>query len=76
MPYALSQLLVFTMLEIGWNLVRKPSLPPLHVALNLEQVLKINSPWLCRGSLQHESSEFGVEMRWLSTGPTSRQYLV
>lgn len=56
--------------------MKKSNLPPLHIALDLEQVLEINPPWLCRGSLQHESSEFGVEMRWLRTGPTHNQYPV
>jgi hypothetical protein len=44
------------------------SLPPLHVRLDIEQILEPNSPWLSGGSFKHEASKLWMEDRRSSAG--------
>lgn len=36
--------------------------PPFHIRFHFQQVLESDSPWTSRCRLEHEPSEFGVEM--------------
>jgi len=35
--------------------------PPLHVWLDVEQILEINSPWFSRSGFEHETAKLGME---------------
>ena len=39
------------------------SLPPLHVGLDVEQILEANTPWFPRGGFQHEAAKLGMKDR-------------
>jgi hypothetical protein len=49
-------------------------LPPLHVWLDVKEILQINSPWFSRSGFKHETTELGMEDGGRLAGPVMREY--
>jgi hypothetical protein len=49
-------------------------LPPLHVWLDVKEILQVNSPWFARSGFKHETTELGMEDGGRLAGPVMREY--